>query len=174
MFKIFIDWIKGIKNNEKIDLTKQVFNIDNNIIYPTKETIINIHELIVKFFETEKEPVKITVGTRYDPNLDHLLYHIKEFLYDKNKSKQENTLDSGLYLINFLFTSHTFNDGNKRTGFVVFVLFLMLNDYPVNLGAIGNYQKHVEFFKKIASRQTNDEKNIPELFEWFNNYMKKN
>jgi len=68
--------------------------------------------------------------------------------------------------MNILFTAHAVVDGNKRTGFVTFLLFLAINLCPSHLD-LENYPDHVSFFKKMASRNTKDEHNVPEIMAWF-------
>ena len=95
ILKKVIDKILNERLDNKIKLEEQVFTIREGIIYPSKETIINVHDLIVESFNSEEEPIRITRGIRNESNLDYLLDHIKEWI-GRNKSKNKSILEKSI------------------------------------------------------------------------------
>lgn len=133
----------------------------NGIKYPTKETIISLHDFLVKCFVKEGEEVH--EGTMSDANLP--FSGIKYYLKEKNNIR-ENIIFKAAHIFNqFLEAGHPFVDGNKRTGYATVWLFLMMNGLDLKLPMFG-YKKHVKKINKWADLTDSD--NISEIMDWFN------
>lgn len=156
---MFNDMVKWLVDE---GLTEQSFNKLDGIFYPSKELIINLHKFLVKYFRGRDN--EIVFGQINDGNLDFLLYHVSNHYWNSGKS-EDKVMRKASYIMQHLFTSHTFTDGNKRTGFVLTMLFLVLNIQPTKT-QIYDYIKNVETFKKMATAKTGDEKAIDEVYQW--------
>ena len=156
MFDDVLKWLV------KEGLTKQSFRRLGNITYPSKEFIINLHRFLVTYFRGKEN--EITLGEINDGNLDFLLYHISYQYWNSAKS-EDRVMRKASYIMHYIFTSHTFTDGNKRTGFVLTMLFLALNIHPTKT-QIYDYIKNVEIFKKMAAEKTGDEKALDGVYQW--------
>lgn len=144
-------------------LNKQLFYKLNNISYPSEDLILNIHKILVKHFADGKH--KIHEGILSPGNLSHLLYHIQYYYYQNSKKSEKVINEKAAYMMHYLFTSHTFVDGNKRTGFVVTMLFLSVNMFP-EPKRIVDYVRNVEIFKEMADGKTNNIKEIKKVLKW--------
>ncbi len=141
---------------------QEVYIAEDQIIYPSRSMIINIHDFLVKFFKDMNDQIQF--GTHSEANIDFALLYIQNQV--KADDRETSILLKAANLMNIIITSHPFVDGNKRTGFVMALMFLSLNKYPTTPD-LQDYDNHVEFFKKIASRNTKDPNNVPEIVQWF-------
>ena len=157
MFKALVDLL--IK--EKIG--EESFNSLGNILYPTKELIIKVNNFLISYFRGKNN--QIDKGQILEGNLDYILYHIQYKVKD-SPNKEETILLKTAYIMSYLFTSHSFTDGNKRTGFVIAMLFFTLNLPHKSPRVIIDYKNNSEYFQKIASGKTNDKKSISDLVQW--------
>ena len=164
MFEDVLNWIikEGLQGQSFIKL--------NSILYPSEELVTNLHNFLIKYFRGRED--EIHGGFSNKGNISYALFHC-QYQIRNSGSRESQLLEKAAFLMNFYFTSHTFVDGNKRTGFVIAMLFLAVNKLPGSLNMV-NYLNHVNFFKKIASRETNDKRNIPEILDWFEKNRKTN
>ncbi len=155
-FEIFI---KAISEGK---LRKSPVVVKDEIIYPSEEFIITVHDILIEEFEDA--PDKINVGILTEANITFSLWHIYEQVGNEG-SKNEKAITKAAHLMNNLVTSHAFVDGNKRTGFVLFLLFLMINNVKFKVD-FSDYVAHSEFIRNIASKER-DEKNAEKIIQWF-------
>jgi len=146
----------------KEGLTQQSFNRLAGITYPSKEFIINLHKFLVKYFRGKDN--EIVWGEINDGNLDFLLYHIRYYYWQSGKP-EEKIMRKSSYIMHNIFTSHTFTDGNKRTGFVLTMLFLVLNVHPTKTKVL-DYMANVESFKAMAAEKTGDGEALNTVYQW--------
>ena len=164
MFKTILEWL--IKENLEIQHTIKV----GDIFYPSEDMAKTIHNLLIKFFKGKDN--EIHEGQVNEGSLYFSLYSVKHQVGNNKKSKKEKVIIKAAHMMNNFFTSHIFTDGNKRTGFVLFLLFFTMNRFIFNIN-IYDYMKNTEFFRKIAHRDINDKRNVPEILEWFKEYEEK-
>ena len=130
----------------------------NEIKYPTQQTIINLHDLLIDCYSKEEDVPK---GVLFDANLS--FEGIKYYLGEK-EDKREDIIFKAAHIFNqFLEAGHPFVDGNKRTGFVILWLFLKMNGIELKL-SIFNYKHHVKKIEKWADLTKSD--NIEEIVSW--------
>lgn len=147
-----IDWLATAK--ELIPEEK------NDIFYPTKEQIINLHDYLIKEFQAEGEP-NVQPGVLNDGPLD--LIGIKYYENIK-ENRWEDLIYKGARLFNlFLEEGHPFIDGNKRTGFVTLWIFLTINKFDIKFEYF-DYRTHYEKIRKWAELNSDD--NIYEISIW--------
>ncbi len=158
MFKKILELFK-----KKELIIEQNIVIIEDIIYPTKEMIIFIHNYLINAFKDINDNVH--KGILSHGNIENNIIKVKIFVGNRG-TKKEKIMEKSFYLLNNFVTSHAFVDGNKRIAFVLFLLFLMLNNIDFHLD-LSNYMKHSEFIRKIAMRKTNDLINIIMIKNWF-------
>lgn len=148
-------------NHTKKWISKNEFYYDeiHGIKYPTVSTIIDIHDFLVDAFRSEGE--KVHNGILSDAVLS--FSGIKYYMKGKD-DKNEDIIIRAAHIFNlFLEEGHPFVDGNKRTGFVVTWLFLLLNGIELHLSSF-HYKKHVEKINTWADLSPKD--NISEITQW--------
>ena len=145
------------KNGSKFELI-----VIDGIKYPTKSMVISIHNFLVEYFaESEDE---IYRGVLYQGNLEFNLEHIRRV--DDNRFNFKNRIYlKAAHLLNYFITSHCFFDGNKRTAYVVFLLFLVLNKSKIPF-YLTEYKKNYHILIELAKRKTKDERSINEIIYW--------
>lgn len=131
----------------------------NGIKYPTKETIIDIHDYLIEAFIKGGETVHR--GLMTDANLT--LDGIKFYQENKQNLKDDIIFRGALIFNQFLQAGHPFVDGNKRTGFVTLWLFLLLNGFKLNISSF-RYRTHLKQINKWASNVDTD--NTCEIAIW--------
>jgi len=136
----------------------------NGIRYPTKETIITIHDYLIETFIKEGETVHR--GMISDAALS---FHGIQFYQYVKEDKKEDIIAKGAHIFNqFLQAGHPFIDGNKRTGFVTLWLFLILNDFTLKISS-WSYRKHL---RKINSwAMTTDTDNTDDIVLWIKQHL---
>lgn len=148
-------------------LRTKKFIIDEvrGIDYPSKETIIEIHDYLIESFLSKGEVVY--PGILSDAPLE--LEGIKWYLNQK-KDRIEDIIHRGAQIFNlFLQAGHPFVDGNKRTGFTTLWLFLMLNGLHLKVSSF-HYRRHLKKINMWA--MTTDKDNIPQIVDWIKHNLK--
>ena len=131
----------------------------NSIKYPTKETIIAIHDYLIETFIKEGETAHR--GLISDAALS---FHGIQSYQDEKENKKEDIILKGALIFNqFLQAGHPFIDGNKRTGFITLWLFLILNGFDLKISSWA-YKKHLKKINKWAMETKSD--NINEITQW--------
>ncbi len=133
----------------------------NGIKYPTKKTIISLHDFLVRCFVKEGEEVH--EGTMSDANLS--FNGIKYYQKDKDEFREDIIFKASHIFNQFLEAGHPFVDGNKRTGYVTLWLFLIMNNLELKISMFG-YKKHAKKINKWADLTESD--NITEIIDWIN------
>ncbi|MEK6967534.1 MAG: Fic family protein, partial [Nanoarchaeota archaeon] len=98
-------------------------------------------------------------------DIDHAISHV-QIRVGNTGPLEERLFHKAAYFMKYFFIAHAFTDGNKRTGYIIALLFLAMNNHPPSIMA-ADYQKHVNFFKSIASRRMEDKDILPEILNWF-------
>lgn len=158
MLKKLTSWIKG--NNQTIKIEDI-----GGVLYPSKESIISLHDHIIKELRLEDEEVH--EGTISDGVLS---FHGVKYYFKESGDRRKDLLLRGANIFNkFLQAGHPFVDGNKRTGFVTLWLFLLLNKLELEL-PLQSYQSQVVKINKWADNIEKD--NISEIYSWLDKNCK--
>lgn len=155
------EWIKRLENQETI--------ICGDYELPTKALIDNLHDFLIEHFKAAKNPIK-AIGKRTDADLDRILYMILSDFTDGSDFYEE-LLIKAAHLLNIIVTTHVYNDGNKRTGWTVFILVLYLNKYPGLSKVWLDYENNSEFLTNLAQKGSTNE-NINLIIDWFKNKLR--
>jgi len=135
----------------------------NEVVYLDVETILEIHDILITTYKGSNDEI-----VRGEANTGNIFWNNDMITRIGGElAKEEIIIYKAANLMNNFFTSHAFADGNKRTGFAIFGLFLAINDVPFVVDE-ENYMKHVSFFKKMAMKKTKDDTNVDEIIEWYN------
>lgn len=146
------------------------FEQKEKVIYPLPETVNKVHDLLIEMFKGQNE--EITRGILSIANLEHNLFETKR-KYEDIGDHFDRITHKAAYLMHRMLTSHVYADGNKRTGLLIWTLFLVTNGYyPVIQDESKVYRKHIDFFKEIASKRPNNLKNVERILDWSKKYNK--
>ena len=147
------------KTNKWLETEQFVYEEINEIKYPTKETIIMIHDYLIETFIAEGESAHR--GIMSDAALS---FHGIQAYQDEKENKKEDIILKGALIFNqFLQAGHPFVDGNKRTGFITLWLFLTLNGFRLKVSSWA-YKKHLKQINKWAMETNSD--NSTEIVQW--------
>ncbi|RLG16289.1 hypothetical protein DRN69_01175 [Candidatus Pacearchaeota archaeon] len=119
------------------------------IVIKIKETIVNIHDAIIKLSGGER-------GIRDEGGIYNSTYKI---LNHQNKHRK-NPTSLGAFILNELAKRHYFVDGNKRTAYVVCKVFMLVNKCHLKT----EYSKSVKFMLDIA--KYNSKITLEEIKKW--------
>jgi len=113
-----------------------------------KETIINIHNTIIKLGGGEK-------GVRDDGGV----YNSTLKLLNHQSKNQRNPTNIGAFVLNEFAKRHYFVDGNKRTAYAIAKIFMLINKCHLKI----EYHEATQFMLDIAKYESkvnyNDIKN---------------
>ena len=152
------------KTRKWLETKEFIYEEINDIRYPTKDTIIAIHDYLIETFIKEGETAHR--GMISDAALS--FQGIQFYQYEK-ENKKEDIIAKGAYIFNrFLQAGHPFVDGNKRTGFVTLWLFLILNGFSLKISSRG-YKKHLKKINKWA--MTTDTENTNDIVLWIKKHV---
>lgn len=164
---MFFDIMDKIFSRKKINL--QTVAYLKGYYYPTKEMVVFVHDFLIENFRGSSDEVH--GGILSEGNIEHNLHEIKYYVRCDGTFK-ENCILKAAHLMNSFITSHAFVDGNKRIGFVLFLLFLMLNEVKFSLN-FSNYLIHSEFIKDLAERKKDDKENVALIIKWYSENNKR-
>jgi death-on-curing family protein len=154
----------------KAGFERKTFTKIDDLLYPTAETVISIHDFLISFFRGQQD--EIHKGAPNVANIEFNLFAAQRIGED-SPDRREKLVIKAAHIMNQFFTSHAFTDGNKRTGFVLAWLFIQMNGgNPKDV--LSNYQSHVQTFVKVAAREMHHPDNIPELMGWIKNNLIQN
>jgi len=151
-------------------LSEKKFAFDNidNINYPTKSTILDLHDFLVHKYEKDKD--KIHKGIITDAQLEFT--GVKYFM-NKHTDPLEDIIIRGAHIFNkFLEEGHPFVDGNKRTGWATLWVFLRANGYLLYLPYYSLQFEHAKRIEQWADGKIESD-NITEIVQWIKKYIKK-
>ena len=162
MLDILKKWSNVLNNNKNSDMT---FEIINNIFYPDEESIIKLHDYIIKEFRFRDDPVFEGILSR-----SVLSFHgIKHYEIGYPADKRRDILTRGVKIFNkFLQEGHPFVDGNKRTGFITLWTFLFFNKFLFTIST-SDYKIHTDLINSWADSL---EDKTEEIYEWVDKHTK--
>ena len=97
----------------------------DDLVYPSVELIVDLHEQIVEDGDTTES------GVRSAEAIASALQYISEGFFGE---VPETIHDKAIHLMWLLVAEHPFVDGNKRTALRTVVVFYMLNGYTFDYG----------------------------------------
>ena len=97
----------------------------DDLVYPSLELIVDLHEQIVEDADTTES------GVRSAEAIASALQYISEGFFGE---VPETIHDKAIHLMRLLVAEHPFVDGNKRTALRTVVVFYMLNGYTFDYG----------------------------------------
>ncbi len=116
-----------------------------------KETIINIHNTIIKLSGGE-------LGLRDEGGIYNSIYKLLNYQY-KNQNNPENI---GAFALNEFATRHYFVDGNKRTAYAIAKVFMLINKCHLKI----QYREATEFMLDVAKYDS--EVTLDDIKKWIN------
>jgi death-on-curing protein len=147
------------KKKKWLETTEFKYEEIDEIKYPTKATIIDIHDFLIESFIKEGEAAHRGILSDAPLTLDGI-----KFYQEVKDDKTDDTILKGAHIFNlFLQAGHPFVDGNKRTGFITLWLFLTLNGFTLKVSSF-RYKTHLKKINKWAMATDTD--NISEIVDW--------
>jgi len=113
--------------------------ISRGIVIKMEETIIKIHDTIVKLSGGE-------LGVRDEGGIYNSTYKLLNYQY-KN---QRNPESIGAFALNEFAKRHYFIDGNKRTAYAISKIFMLINKCHLKI----QYKEATDFILKVAEYGT--------------------
>ena len=126
--------------------------------YLTKKQIIATNHNQVQVFGGNFVPPD---NFLHEENLDYLLEAVQAEMFGE-PLYPEIYHKAGLYMFNII-SNHIFQDGNKRTGLQVSMLFLLRNSYDLQ----ANEQELIDFTLSVAS----GEQSLEQIQDWFKTHI---
>ena len=126
--------------------------------YLTKKQIIATNHNQVQVFGGNFVPPD---NFLHEENLDYLLEAVQAEMFGE-PLYPEIYHKAGLYMFNII-SNHIFQDGNKRTGLQVSMLFLLLNNCDLQ----ANEQELIDFTLSVAS----GEQSLEQIQDWFKTHI---
>ena len=123
--------------------------VSKGIVLKMKETIINIHNTIIKLSGGE-------YGIRDDGGIYNSIYKLLNYQY-RNQKNPENI---GAFALNEFAKRHYFIDGNKRTAYAIAKIFMLINKCHLKI----QYKEATDFMLKVA--EYNSKITFEEIKEW--------
>ncbi|ATW89885.1 death-on-curing protein [Halohasta litchfieldiae] len=108
-----------------IQSREKVQYVTENIVYPSVETILDLHEQIVAEGDVTES------GVRSEKPIESALQYVSEGFFGE---LPETLHEKAVHLMRLLVADHPFVDGNKRTALRTVVVFYMLNGYMFEYG----------------------------------------
>ena len=125
--------------------------VSKGIVLKMEETIINIHNTIIKLSGGE-------MGVRDEGGIYNSIYRLLNYQY-KNQDNPENI---GAFALNEFAKRHYFIDGNKRTAYAIAKIFMLINKCHLKI----QYKEATEFILKVA--EYNSKITLEEIKKWIN------
>lgn len=135
------------------------------INYPTVDQIIKIHKKSIHEFRNSND--QIVEAILSDGNI-YWNIEFSKMACERLEKYERKIVCKAAHLMVLTFCSHPFVDGNKRTGFSLFVMFLDINGLMLRISPT-NYQSHVFFFKSISKEGDNLKINVRRVIDWYFN-----
>ena len=123
--------------------------ISKGIVLKMKETIINIHNTIIKLSGGE-------YGIRDNGGIYNSIYKLLNYQY-RNQKNPENI---GAFALNEFAKRHYFVDGNKRTAYAIAKIFMLINRCHLKI----RYKEATDFILKIAKYES--EVSLEDIKKW--------
>ena len=123
--------------------------ISKGMVLKIEETIINIHNTIIKLSGGE-------TGLRDQGGIYNSVYKLLNYQY-KHQNNPENI---GAFALNEFAKRHYFVDGNKRTAYAVAKIFMLINKSHLKI----QYKEATEFIIKVA--EYNSKITLEEIKKW--------
>ena len=111
------------------ELLDQLLEFPDEIVYPTKADIIDIHDDIVEEDEDAEEGILGIDSSKND--IDFILERIEHGHFT---AKPETIHEKAVELMRLLASNHIFVDGNKRTALNTTAAFYWINGYHFEYG----------------------------------------
>ena len=129
--------------------------VSKGIVLKMEETIINIHNTIIKLSGGE-------YGIRDEGGIYNSIYKLLNY---QNKN-QKNPEIIGAFALNEFAKRHYFIDGNKRTAYAIAKIFMLINKCHLKI----QYKKATDFILEVA--KFNSKITFEEIKKWIdNNYL---
>ena len=109
--------------------------ISGGIVIKMEETIINIHNTIIKLS-----------GGEYGVRDDGGIYNSTSKLINHQYKNQRNPESIGAFALNEFAKRHYFVDGNKRTAYAITKIFMLINKCHLK----AQYKEATSFILKVA------------------------
>ena len=123
--------------------------VSKGIVLKMEETIINIHNTIIKLSGGE-------MGVRDEGGIYNSIYRLLNYQY-RNQSNPESI---GAFALNEFAKRHYFIDGNKRTAYAIAKIFMLINKCHLQI----QYKEATEFMLKVA--EYDSKVTLEEIKEW--------
>jgi len=124
-------------------------NISKGIVLKLEETIIKVHDTIIKLSGGE-------IGVRDEGGIYNSIYKLLNY-QSRNMKNPENI---GAFTLNEFAKRHYFTDGNKRTAYAIAKIFMLINKCHLRI----QYKEATDFIIKIA--EYNSRVNLEDIREW--------
>lgn len=162
MFSFLKNLLQKCNGTDKFKFEATV--VKNDIKVPTKESIINIHNNIIELFPNPDGGKHF--GERDHATIEHMI-NVMSYDYELKftDNKKDDIILRGAHMLNYLACGHCFVEGNKRTAFVMLLLYLLINDITINYDLM-EYKANRRFVMKIAKRSTTDKRNVRDIEKW--------
>lgn len=134
--------------------------------YPSVEQIIKIHNRLIEDYRDSEDG--INRGIISEGNIYWNIEFAKKYRNFEKNVKSE-IFHKATYLMIMIFVSHPFVDGNKRTGFFTYLLFLEINGIKLT-SKDTNYENYVNFFKRASFEKDKIEENVLEFLQNYSSF----
>lgn len=146
--------------------TKGEFQKVNGVLYPTPDTIRDLHDFLITKYQQSSD--KINAGELTSAELE--FYGLK--YYEKRiRDNKEDIINRGAHIFNKFLEGHPFIDGNKRTGWVTLWIFLRVNGVEHNIPSDypkGNQLEQV----KVWANGKKKRDNIEDIKIWIRRFVR--
>ncbi len=141
---------------------EQVFFRIGGVLYPSYDVIVSIHKVLVSVYQGVEDEIRVAEPL----HVANIEFAIKAAQYMGVDGSQEAIIRAkAACLLERLCTAHGFYDGNKRTAYVTFILFLMINGCAVHI-SMSDYLRHVQLLKRVSSRKSGSKQSVQEILHW--------
>ena len=123
--------------------------VAKGIVLKMEETIINIHDTIIKLSGGE-------TGVRDEGGIYNSIYRLLNY-QSRNANRPENI---GAFILNEFAKRHYFIDGNKRTAYAIAKIFMLVNKCHLKI----QYEEATDFIIKVA--EYNSKINLENIKSW--------
>ncbi len=156
-FRCYHIWKKRIKNRpskycpkcKSPYWNKPRKRVAKGIVLKMEETIINIHDTIIKLSGGE-------TGVRDEGGIYNSIYRLLNY-QSRNANRPENI---GAFILNEFAKRHYFIDGNKRTAYAIAKIFMLVNKCHLKI----QYEEATDFIIKVA--EYNSKINLENIKSW--------
>lgn len=141
----------------------QDFWLINGVYYPFPSMVYAIHSVLVSLFKGAEDEIRSSKPL-HEANIEFAIESTKRAGEDI-VDRKERLFTKAACLLQRLCTAHGFFDGNKRTAYVTFLLFLVINGFSVHV-SMAAYEEHVGFLKRISNQQSGSQQATDEVLSW--------